>query len=456
MKLPVFITLMLLFVTISSALEIDTVFQSDIYVRELEAPILFTVEFRNVTPGDYHLYTYANFDIEPAGAFYLDNDTTKNFTVIPYNVLESGRNVFSYSISRLNSEEKMDKRMVINFLNFKDMIEIETNNIDFDSGVVKIYVKNLEDYSFKNLTATFSSILFNINETFNLDAKETKIINVNVNEELLKVTKAGTYVLDGMFKVKNKTVQIQGKLYLGAKSDVKTSENKMGFLNRKLNITKVNEGNTIELINIKVTKNIFTRMFTKFSTEPVTTYREKGKIHYSWDFKLSPNESYTVISSTNYYYPILLVGFTVAIVYFIIQYLRIKVEVKKKANPIKTKNGEFALRVNVTVKAKIDMYDVSLIDRIPTTVKLYKNSPSITPDKIDVETRKIKWKIGDLKAGEERLYSYIVYSRVGYVGRFSLPRAVVRYKIGEEDIVLKETSKEIFFLSEQNDNIKKQ
>ncbi len=455
MKLPVLITLILLLVTISSALDVDTMFESDIYVRELEIPIPFTVEFRNVTPGNYHLYTYANFNIEPAGAFYLDNDTKKDFTVAPYNVLENGRNVFSYSIGRLNSEEKIDKKMVINFLNFKDMIEIETNNIDFDSGVVKVYVKNLEDYNFKNLTVTFSSILFTINQTFNLDAKETKIINVDVNGELLKITKAGTYVLDGAFEVKNRTVQIQGKLYLGAKSDIKTSEIKRGVLNRRLNVTKINEGNTIELINIKITKNMLTRMFTSFNTEPITTYREGGRIYYSWDHKLSPNESYTIISRTNYYYPILLIIFTSGIVYFIVQYLRIKVEVKKKANPIKTKNGEFALRVNVTVRAKIDMYDVSLIDKIPTTVKLYKNSPSIAPDKIDVGTRKIKWKIGDLKAGEERIYSYIVYSRVGYVGRFSLPRAVVRYKVEEGDTVLRESSKEIFFLSEQNDSIKK-
>ena len=220
MKLPVLITLILLLVTISSALDVDTMFESDIYVRELEIPIPFTVEFRNVTPGNYHLYTYANFNIEPAGAFYLDNDTKKDFTVAPYNVLENGRNVFSYSIGRLNSEEKIDKKMVINFLNFKDMIEIETNNIDFDSGVVKVYVKNLEDYNFKNLTVTFSSILFTINQTFNLDAKETKIINVDVNGELLKITKV-TYVLDGAFEVKQDRTNTR-EIIFRRKSDIKT------------------------------------------------------------------------------------------------------------------------------------------------------------------------------------------------------------------------------------------
>ena len=70
------------------------------------------------------------------------------------------------------------------------------------------------------------------------------------------------------------------------------------------------------------------------------------------DHKLSPNESYTIISRTNYYYPILLIIFTSGIV-ISVQYLRIKVEVKE-SNPIKTKTASSHLE-HVTVRAKIDM-----------------------------------------------------------------------------------------------------
>lgn len=430
------------------ALNVEAEFDNDVIIKDISETINFSLNFTDVKPGYYNLYTYSNYILLPEEMFYMENDTVMNFTATPYGTFESGRKVFTYTIARMNSDERVEKKMIITFLELEKMIEIETNNIDVETGTVKIYVKNLEDYKIKNLTAKFSSVLFTLNKTFDLDEKETKIITVEVKDDLLKTTKAGTYVLDGIFYIKNTTKQILGKLYLNAKTDILTEEKKSGLLLRKTTITNTNKGNTVESIKIQTNKSAIARLFTSYNIEPVSSYREGFRVYYAWDYKLHPNEIYTIVVKTNYYYPILIIAGIVAICYFAVQYFKIKVDVKKKISPMRTKNGEFALRVTVHVRAKTDVTEVVLMDTIPTTVKLYKHSSSIEPDGIDVETRRLKWNIGDLKAGEERVYSYIVYSRIGYVGRFSLPRSVVKFKLNDE--VKKQTSKEVFFLAEQN------
>ncbi len=443
------VVIMLVLISFGSAFSFDSEFSDNIYVRELNNTINFSLDLHNITPANYNVFTYSDFIIQPKNLIYLENDTKLNFSIFSYNVPYSGRNSFSYTVTQVRGES-IDKQKVITIMNFDDMVKVETNNIAFEDGIVKIYVENLEDFKFDKLTAHFSSLLFNVNKTFSLKEKETKIFTVDVSEDLLKTTKAGTYVMDVKFVFENgNSVNVKGKLYLDAKTNVNTTETKSGFLLRKNTITKMNTGNTVEMVNIRVKKNAITRLFTKFNIEPVSSYREGFNVYYSWDYRLNPNETYEVIAKTNYYLPILIIGLCAFLVYAVIRYIKIKVDIRKKITPIRTKNGEFALRVTLNIKARATVAKVILVDTVPSTVKLYRQFSSVEPNEINVETRKMKWIIGDLNAGEERAYSYVVYSRVGYVGRFSLPRAVVRFNLDGTD--QKQYSKEIFFLAEQSD-----
>ena len=110
-----------------------------------------------------------------------------------------------------------------------------------------------------------------------------------------------------------------------------------------------------------------------------------------------------------------------------------RVSVKKKVTAVKTKRGEFALRVRIIVRAKADLENVMIVDSIPQTVKIYKKFGLTVPDEIDVVHRKLKWNAGDLRMGEERVYSYVVYSRVGFLGKFVLPSATAHYTFNERD-----------------------
>ena len=68
------------------------------------------------------------------------------------------------------------------------------------------------------------------------------------------------------------------------------------------------------------------------------------------------------------------------------------------------------------------------------------------PDKIDEQTRRLIWDISHLNKGEERVYSYIFYSKVRTVGRFELPSAIVLF---EQDGEKREVwSNKTYFVSE--------
>jgi hypothetical protein len=122
------------------------------------------------------------------------------------------------------------------------------------------------------------------------------------------------------------------------------------------------------------------------------------------------------------------------------------IDVKKSVHHIKTKGGEFALKVVISVKANKAVEDVVLTDTIPSIVKLYENFP-IKPTRIDSKTRKVHWNIGSLGKKETRTFSYVIYSKVGVIGKFSLPEANLVYKIGQMHKYL--PSNKVFFLSDQ-------
>jgi hypothetical protein len=132
---------------------------------------------------------------------------------------------------------------------------------------------------------------------------------------------------------------------------------------------------------------------------------------------------------------------------YLIKLLQQKLEIKKTVKPVKTKNGEFALRVDLNFKARKDIQDLNIVDKIPKTVKLYKKFKSNEPTKIDVEKRTLSWDIEEIKAGEERILSYIIYSRVGFVGKFSLPKAKAKFVVEEK--LITEESNNVFFMNEQ-------
>jgi len=443
----------ILFITSVSALTLTPTYETNIIVKDFSSEITLDLEITNATPGTYNLYTLADIRIQPSETFQITEDPfQKQFTISPTDNLDfEGNYAFTYILNQ-RGIEKTEQRMLLEIVNLEDVIEISSDSIQPKSNEITFYIKNKEAIYLNNLTAKFSSLLFETDETtFDLKPNEKREMTIKVDEAKLKKTKAGVYIINSVFKTKTGEREIEGNLYLGEKKGITSTEDKSGILIKSETITKVNTGNIIESIQININKNIFSRLFTSFNIEPALTERSGLTIEYTWlKEKLNPAEAYTIKAKTNYLFPILIIILAIMAFLGFKRFSETKLEIKKTVSPVKTKNGEFALKVQLAIKARKDIENVSLVDKIPAIVKIYKKFGTVKPDKIDPKSRRVHWHIGDLQAGEERLFDYIIYSKVGVIGKFSLPPALA---IFEKDSQIHEIdSNNVFFMNEQTNN----
>jgi Sec-independent protein translocase protein TatA len=448
-NLPLFLITVILCLSLVSALNITPEYSSNILVRDIESPITLTLNITNASRGTYNLYTLADISIEPSETFSITTGPTiKEFKITAKENLDvEGYYSFTYTLNH-RDVEKIDEKLTVKLADLEDVIEISSDSIDPSTGQVSFYIKNLEPITLKNLSATFSSILFETEKTFDIGPNEKLEISVNADEDKLRRTKAGVYIIKSVFQTKNGEKEIDGNLYLGEKKGVTSTEDKSGLLIKTETKTKVNVGNVVESIQVKLKRNIFSRLFTTFNIEPTMTERKFLSVEYTWiKERLNPAEAYVIKAKTNYIFPFLILLVIIIVFLGFKRFSETKLEVKKSVKHVKTKNGEFALKVTLAIKAKTDVENVSLIDKVPAIVKIYKKFGMIKPDKIDAQNRRIHWNIGDLNAGEERTFTYIIYSKVGVVGKFSLPEAVAVFE--KEGKIHEIDSNKVFFMSDQ-------
>lgn len=445
-----FILGLLLFLSFSVyAIEIQEDYDTNVLVNGLDSRIKLTLSITDAEPGVYSVYSLSDVSINPTESFEINESTFEKEFILEAteNLDVLGSYVFTYTLNQ-KGVEKFDKKFTVNVMELEDVLEISSETIDFSSNEIEFYVKNKENVYLKGLEAEFSSLLFETKKTFDLAPFEKKVIKVVVDNYLLRKTKAGVYVIESVFKTNDGKKTIDGTLYLGEKKGITTTEDKSGLIVITETISKINAGNVFESVEINVERNIISRLFTEFNIEPTRIERSGFVVKYTWvKERLGPAEVVTVKAKTNYLLPFLIIIFAVVALFAIKRFSQSKLFVEKSVKPIKTKGGEFALKVTLRLKAVKSLENLTLVDKIPQMLKLFKNFGSIQPDKIDPQTRRIHWNIGDLKAGEERILTYITYSKIGVVGKFSLPKALAVFE--HEDSVSEVESNAVFFMNEQ-------
>jgi len=430
-----------------SALSVQANSVDKIVVPDFNKPAKMQLTITDAEEGSYNVYTLTGVSIKPTSPFELHSGTNEiEVYVYPTASLnERGYYTFTYNLKKIGGANYED-RMSVRILDLKDLIDLESS-ADFDSGQIVIALINKENIELKGVSVRFSSFLFDTQGKVDLTPEQDSIISIDVDKTELSRTKPGSYVVSAEFNTLNGKKEIDGTIFIGEKKGISTQEDSSGFLIHTNSITKIDVGNVEEVVSIQMKKDVFSRLFTSFNIEPTSVDRSGISVEYSWSDKLMPGEVLNVKARTSYIIPFLIVVFAVFVVLGFRRYSETKIDVKKSVHHVRTKGGEFALRVNISVNAKTRIENVSIIDRVPAMVKIYNKFGTIKPDKIDAKTRRLHWNIGDLNAGEERVFSYVVYSKIGIVGRFALPEAMVLY---EKDGEVSETSSNVvYFLSEQ-------
>jgi hypothetical protein len=79
-------------------------------------------------------------------------------------------------------------------------------------------------------------------------------------------------------------------------------------------------------------------------------------------------------------------------------------------------------------------------------VKVFDRFEGEHPTRVDETSRRIEWKFEKLEEGEKRVLSYLIYSKVGVIGKFALPSTTAIYEKDGE--IHETTSNKAFFVTE--------
>lgn len=426
--------------------------KNSVVIVELNNPISYTLDIKNNGDTDtFEIYTFAGFTIDHPEKFEIDKGQTKTINLMAHatqHTLDSTRGnfVIEYQIIPENGDISKDK-LRVSILELKNLIEPQIKSFSPHDQETKITLQNTENYDINNANIKISSDFFEIEKQISIPSKSQIEFSVPLNKNLSKNLAAGKYDATIQLTLEDKKTIFQTQIDYLEGEGLSVSEDKSGIIIREKTINKENEGNTKITATTTQKVNILSRLFTTFSEKPSLATKKGLFVEYTWKKALSPGEALNIKITTNYTIPFVIIIVVVLIVLGVKIYLDSNVIVKKRVSFVKTKGTELALRVKLSVKARKHVDNVELIDKIPRIAKIYDKF-GIKPDKADPKTRRLFWNIKSLNAGEERVFSYIIYSKIKVVGKFELPAATVTYE--KEGKKQESSSNKTYFAAESS------
>ena len=430
-------------------LQVETEVLNSVIVSELNNPATFNFQIENLGPTDnFQIYSLIGVDITPRGTFQIVSGETKNIEVKVY-AMDNVRNNpgilnFVYKIQGRDSGIQ-DGVLTINIMKMQDALEIGAYSINPKSTYATIFMNNKVNEAF-DMKVDFTSAFFESSQDFHIEPLQVKYFNITLDRERMKVLIAGQYIMTADIFISGEKYKITGKIKFAEQEGLTTKETSSGFFFRRNVIEKINDGNIPALAIVNVRKNILSRLFTTFNIEPEQVTRKGFYVYYIFQKEIKPSESFVIKVTTSWIYPLILLLLVLIIAFLIYVYTMTDLILKKKINFVKTKSGEFALRVIVTAKARRYVEKIEISDKLPGLVKIYEKFSGTPPDKLDHQRRRIVWNIGEMNEGEQRIFSYIIYSKISVVGKFELPPALAVFE--REGKVKQTFSNRTFFMNE--------
>lgn len=431
-KVIPFLLILIINLSLISAINLEVKEKSinNVIISELSESAKFELEIINLNETDsFKIFSYI-VDIIPKDEFEIAQNEGRTIEIIATPSEKTKKTVkgnflFEYRIAGTDPGT-FKGNLRIKLVPLAEIIEITPSTILPGQSEVELTIKNLEDKQLDGLILEFNSKFFEKIETFSLKPYEKITLKVPIDKNIQNL-EAGQYVLETGIQFKDIKSTAESEISYLEQSGISTKKNSLGFIAKTTKIEKKNEGNVPAIARIEENNNILTRLFTTYSEVPLSTERKGLTIDHIWERTLRPNESFILTINRNYTIPIIILILFVVIISFVIYYLRTDLVLKKRISFVRTKGGEFALRVRIKAKARKNMENINLTDWLPAMTKIHEKYGT-KPDHIDEQTRKISWHINSLNAGEERAFSYLIYSKLKVVGKFELPSAHASYK----------------------------
>ena len=448
----VFAFLLLFFIlptVLAVDLSVQKVSENGVMVLDIGKPAQFDFKITNEgSKGSFKFSNLLGFPTEPEDWVFINAGETKDVSFLIYpreNFVYTGYYKLDYDIFVSNGDPFKDE-LLFKITRVENTFKIGAEKFHPETNSFTVYIENKENFNFGDVKVQFTSQFFDLEKDINIGPNERMEFEVNLNKEEFKKLMAGYYTLDANVIIDGKESKVQGIINFEEKDSLLSEEESYGFfINTKI-IKKTNDGNILQDAKVTLTKNVLSRLFTSFSPEPDFVRRDGMTVYYTWEDTLKPGEVLDIKVKTNWFFPILILVFAVAIVILVNEYSKTDVILRKEVSFVNAKGGEFALKVVLFVKAKNYVQDVSVVDRLPSLVRIYERFGSEHPKKVDEKNKRIEWGFDKLEAGEVRTLSYIIYSKVGVLGKFALPPATAFYK--KEGELKESESNRAFFVAE--------
>ena len=453
MKKLIFALLILLFIFPSiSAIEIDVekLSSDEVLIPDLDGAVSFDIKLINRNGSDnFKFYNLLGFEMFPIGTVYVEAGKSKNLELRISPIGEfthRGSYTLEYYIQGQDGTEQK-QRITFMVQDLEGSFEVGSGEIDPESSSMEIFIHNRVNYDFEEITARFSSPFFDFEETFELGPNERKNFNVNIDSDDFKKLMAGFYTFTTDISVQDRETSAEGVIRFVERDILTTTKKDYGFIISTQIFKKTNEGNVVVASETVIKKNIISRLFTSFSPEPSSVDRDGATVYYTWVNEINPGESLEISVKTNWLLPLLIIFFIVLIVVLAKRYSTTNIVLRKKVSFVRTKGADFGLKVSIFVHARKYVERVNIIDRLPPLVEVYEKFGVESPSRVNKKGRSVEWNFEKLEAGETRIITYIIYSKIGVMGRFALPRTTAIY---ERDGRIKEVeSNKAFFVAEQ-------
>ncbi len=425
----VFILLIISFIplTLAQVIEIIPDKTIPVIIAESGEPATFSLEIINNGQSDeFEIFSLAGVTLEPTAKIPISAGASATLEVKAYpnkNIREKTRGffIFQYEVySSLNG--KVKREQLTRIVDLGEVFEISVQSLEPDTQSLIMTVRNLENRAFSNVEVRAHSLLFEDSKIVSLDPYKMTNVSLAIDNAKTRKLVAGNYDVQYTISFEGLTAQKDSTVKYLEQGSLSVEEGRSGAIVRNKIITKTNEGNVPVTAIVTERRDIITRLVTKISPQPTQVTKSGFFVIYTWEKQLAPSESLVVTTSTNYTLPLLvllIVLLGVSSVYF---FTRRPLSLSKRVSMVKTKGGEFALKITLHVRANALLSDVIITDRIPHTMKLHENYGS-KPHAFNESARQISWNIAHLNTGETRVLSYIIYSKVRVVGSFSLPLA---------------------------------
>lgn len=441
-------TILVLPFVLSLNINVEKLSSDEVMILGLDQPATFDLNITNNGGTEYvSFYTYFSPEVFPIGTVKLEPLQSERIAlkIYPPEKIKIGRYIFNYYI-RADDGAEVSESVMVNVVNLNDVFEIGSEEFNPEDNTIKIYVQNLVSFNFEKINLKINSAFFNLDKEISLGPNERQNFTIEINKEDTKKLMAGYYTMNGNIKIGEKETKVEGTLKFLERNILTTNKKTYGFIINTNSIEKTNEGNIPVDTETVIKKNIISRLFTTFSPEPNLVEREGFSIYYTWKNTLNPGESLNINVKTNWILPFVLAILIVVVVVIVKTTSKKPLTLEKKVQFINSKGGEFALKVFINIEANEFVEKITVIDRLPYLTKIYEKFEGEKPARINEKTKRIEWNFERMHAGEKRVLSYVLYSKIGVVGKFALPNSTAMYE--KNGKVQESQSNQAFFMIE--------